>query len=250
MAHMFENHLPKQKVGVLLPLSIIDNAAYEFYRLAPPGIRQVIIRIGLAEFSPADVERALFKPLASNLDKLMERGIDMVVQSGTPLPILIGVAAHDRMIEFMAKHTGVPASSTVLAVGRAARHLGVKKLALVNKWSDAMNRTLGEFLAREGVAVCGGATKEMAPAEFQRINSRDHMQLAYELGRRAFLDNPDCDAIYIGGGTWLAEPVSAQLEKEFGKPAICNQTAQLWDILNILKVWSPIKGHGRLLAAA
>jgi len=90
---MFEHHLPRHKVGVLLPLSIIDNAAYEFYRLAPPGIMQVMIPIGLAEFSSADVERALFKPLASNLDKLMERGIDLVVQSGTPLPILIGIEA-------------------------------------------------------------------------------------------------------------------------------------------------------------
>jgi len=247
---MFENSIPKHKVGVLLPLAIVDNAAYEFYRLAPPGVMLVMIPIGLAEFSAADVERALFKPLASNLDKLMEREIDLVVQSGTPLPILIGVAAHDRMIDFMAKHTGGPASSTVLAVGRAARHLGVKKLALVNKWSDAMNKTLGEFLAREGVAVCGVAAKEMAPAEFQKISSGDHMALAYELGRRAFRDNPDCDAIYIGGGTWLAQPVAARLEEEFGKPAICNQTAQLWDILHLLKDWQPIKGHGRLLAAA
>jgi maleate cis-trans isomerase len=247
---MFENAIPKHRVGVLLPLSVIDNAAYEFYRLAPKGVIQVMIPIGLGEFSVADVERALFKPLAGNLDKLMEREVHMVVQSGTPLPILIGIAAHDRMIEFMAKHAGVPASSTVLAVGRAARHLGVKKLALVNKWSDSMNKTLGEFLAREGVSVCGVAAKEMAPAEFQRISSGDHMQLAYELGRRAFLDNPDCDAIYIGGGTWLAQPVAARLEEEFGKPAICNQTAQLWDILHLLKDWQPIKGHGRLLAAA
>jgi maleate cis-trans isomerase len=247
---MFENDIPKHKVGILLPLSIIDNAAYEFYRLAPKGVMLVMIPIGLAEFSPADVERALFKPLAGNLDKLMEREVDMVIQSGTPLPILIGVDAHDRMIEFMAKHTGVPASSTVLSVCRAARHLGVKKLALVNKWSEAMNRTLGEFLAREGVLVCGAATKELAPAEFQKIKTHDHMQLAYELGRRAFLDNPDCDGIYIGGGTWLAEPVSQALEAEFGKPAICNQTAQLWDTLHVLNDWQPIKGYGRLLTAA
>jgi maleate isomerase len=247
---MFESYLPKHKVGVLLPLSIIDNAAYEFYRLAPPGLMQVMIPIGLAEFSATDVERALFKPLAANLDKLMERGISLVVQSGTPLPILIGIEAHDRMIEFMRKHTGVPASSTVLAVGRAARHLGVKKMALVNKWSDAMNKTLGDFLAREGVSVCGAATKELPPSEFQKINSRDHMQMAYDLGRRAFLDNPDCDAIYIGGGTWLSEPVSNRLEEEFGKPAICNQTAQLWEILHQLNDWQPIKGHGMLLAAA
>ena len=98
---------PSTKSAYCSPLSIIDNAAYEFYRLAPPGIMQVMIPIGLAEFSAADVDRALFKPLAANLDKLMERGVSLVVQSGTPLPTLIGVAAHDRMIEFMAKHTGV-----------------------------------------------------------------------------------------------------------------------------------------------
>src|SRR5262245_60630739 len=186
MANRFEEYLPKHKVGVLLPLSIIDNAAYEFYRLAPPGIIQVMIPIGLAEFSAADVERALFKPLAANLDKLMEREVQMVVQSGTPLAILIGVAAHDKMIDFMQRHTGLPASSTTLAVCRAARQLGVKKLALVNKWSDAMNRTLAEFLAREGVSVCGVAAKEMAPAEFQKISAPEHMKLAYDLGRRAF----------------------------------------------------------------
>jgi maleate isomerase len=235
---------------VLLPLSIIDNAAYEFYRLAPPGIMQVMIPIGLAEFSVADVERALFEPLRANLDKLMERGVELVVQSGTPLPIVIGIEAHDRMIAFMREHTGVPASSTVLAVCRAARHLGIRKMALVNKWSDTMNRTLGAFLAREGVAVSGTATKDMQPADFQRIKTDDHMALAYELGRRAFRDNPDCDAIYIGGGTWLSEPVSNALEQEFGRPVLCNQTAQLWDILHLLNDWAPIKGHGRLLASA
>jgi maleate isomerase len=247
---MFENALPKHKVGILSPLAIIDNAAYEFYRIAPPGIMQVMIPIGLQEFSAADVERALFKPLAGNLDKLMERGVELVMQSGTPLPILIGVEAHDRMIEFMARHTGLPASSTVLAVGRAARHLGIKKMALVNKWSDAMNKTLAAFMAREGVSITGSATKELGPAEFQKINSRDHMQLAYELGRRAFRDNPDCDAIYLGGGSWIAEPVAQRLEEEFGKPVICNQTAQLWDILHLLNDWEPIRNHGRLLATA
>ena len=56
---MFENDIPKHKVGILLPLSIIDNSAYEFYRLAPSGVMLVMIPIGLAEFSQADVERAV-----------------------------------------------------------------------------------------------------------------------------------------------------------------------------------------------
>jgi len=38
-----------------------------------------------------------------------------------------------------------------------------------------------------------------------------------------FYGAPDCDAVYIGGGSWIAEPVAARLEAEFGKPVLCNQ---------------------------
>jgi maleate cis-trans isomerase len=244
---MFEEHLPRHKIGCLSPLPVVENAAYEFYRLAPPGLMLVLIPVGLAEFSRADVER-VFAPLDSYLDMLMERDVNLVMQNGVPLPLLIGLDAHDRMIDHMAKHSGLPATSTVLSVGRAARQLGLKKVALVNKWSDEMNRTLGDFLAREGVAVAGVANKSLKPAEFVKISTQDQMQLAYALGRRAFLENPDCDGVYIGGGTWLSEPVSERLEQEFGKPVICNQAAMIRDILNILGDWKPIHGHSRVLS--
>src|ERR1043166_3074522 len=35
---MFENDLPRRKIGVLTPLSVIDNGAYEFYRLVKDRI--------------------------------------------------------------------------------------------------------------------------------------------------------------------------------------------------------------------
>ena len=246
---MFEEYLFKHRIGALVPLSVIDTSAAEFYRLAPPGILLVMIPLGLEKFSAADVER-VFAPLNDHLDKLMERGVHLITQTGVPLPILIGIEAHDKMLSHIASHTGVPATSTVMAVGRAARHLGVKKLALVNKWTEPMNRSLGEFLAREGVTVCGAATKELTPDVFQKLDAGDHMRLAYELGRQAFLDNPNCDGIYIGGGTWLAEPVSSKLEQEFGKPALCNQTVNIWDNLHILNDWKPLPGRGLLLGSA
>jgi maleate cis-trans isomerase len=244
---MFENDVPKHKIGMLHPLAVIDNSPYEFYRLAPPRVMLVMIAVGLAEFSKEDVERA-FAPLDSHLDKVMERGIDLIVQNGVPLPILIGVAAHDRMLAHMAEYTGKPATSAVQAVAHAARDLGIRKLALANKWSDAMNRSLGEFFAREGVEICGSATKVLSPAEFQKIKTEDNLQLAYDLGRRAFLDHPDCDGLYVGGGAWLAEPAASQLEKEFGKPVICNQAAAIREMMKLLNDWTPMPGHGRLLA--
>ena len=173
-----------------------------------------------------------------------------MIQNGVPLPILIGIEAHDRMVAHMAKYTGKPATSTVLSVVRAAAELGLSAVAAVNKWTDEMNASLAEFFARGGVTMVSGATKSLHPADFHRIAAGEHMQLAYELGRQAFHDHPDCDAVYIGGGSWIAEPVATRLEAEFGKPVLCNQSAVIRNVLKMLGVWQPISGHSRVLAVA
>jgi maleate cis-trans isomerase len=246
---MFERDIPKYRIGCLQPGAIIDNHPFEFYRLAPPGIMLVMVGVGLKEFSRGDVER-VFTPLEHYLDQLMEREVDLVIQHGVPLPLLIGIEAHDAMMAHMAAYTGLPATSTVLSVVRAAVELGFKRVAVVNKWTPEMNATLAAFFARGGIAVIGGATKSLDPAAFHRIAPGEHMRLAYELGRRAFLEHPDCDAVYIGGGSWIAEPVAARLEAEFDKPVLCNQTAVIRNTLKMLGAWSPIRGHSRVLAAA
>ena len=245
---MFETYVPRHRIGYLSPLSIIENAAYEFYRLAPPGTILVAIPIGLNEFSNADVER-VFRPLEGYLDQLLKRRVDVVIQSGAPLPLLIGMEAHDRMIDRIASYTGKPATSTVLAAVRAAKALGLKKIALANKWSDVMNDMLGRFFNREGVTLAGIANKSLDPSQFTSIGAEDHMTLAYSLGRRALAENADADGLYLGGGTWLTEPVVKRLEDDFGKPVICNQTATVREVLTLLDDWRPTHGHSRLMAA-
>src|SRR5262249_48373545 len=147
-------------------------------RLAPPGVMLVMVGVGLKEFSSADVER-VFAPLERHLDQLMERGVDLVIQNGVPLPILIGIDAHDRMVPHMERYTGRPATTTVLSVVRAASDLGVRKVAVVNKWTDEMNHSLAKFFARGGVEIVGSATKSLHPSDFHQIPADEHMQLAY-----------------------------------------------------------------------
>src|SRR4030095_12063611 len=107
---MFESFVPRLKIGCLMPGSVIDNHAFEFYRLPPPGGMLGMGGVGLRESSRGDVER-VFAPLERYLDQLMQRGIDLVIQNGVPLPILIGIEAHDRMVAHMASYTRLPATS-------------------------------------------------------------------------------------------------------------------------------------------
>src|SRR2546423_3552866 len=246
---MFKHFVPKVKMGALKPLAVIDLSAYEFYRLAPPGVMLIMIGAGLGKFSKDDVER-VFAPIDSYMDQLVERGADLVMQSGMPLPLLLGVEAHDRLIERMAKRSGKPATSSVLGVVAAAKRLGLRRIAVASKWSEPMIRTLGEFFARGGTTIAGAASEVLAPDQFQKVAHDDHMALAYELGRAALTRYPDSDGLYIGGGSWLSEPVCQALEREFGKPAISNQSCMIWDTLTRLNHWKPLPGQGRLLESA
>jgi maleate cis-trans isomerase len=244
---MFEHFAPKYKLGCLVPGLIVDNHAYEFYRLAPKGVMEVMVGVGLKEFSKSDVER-VFSPVDKYVQMLMDRDVDMIIQNGVPLPILIGIDAHDRLLEHIRELSGLSVTSTVLSVVKSAKDLGAKKIAVANKWTDEMNHCLDQFFARGGSRIVGKSVNELAPVDFHKIKSDQHMQLAYELGKRAFLENPECDAVYIGGGSWIAEPVAVQLEREFDKPVICNQAAVIRTALQMLGAWTPQGGHSRLLA--
>ena len=245
---MFEQVVPELKIGWLQPSSVVDVAAYEFYRIAPPRVMLVLLPLGRGEFSDDDAGNDL-AALDDQIDQLVARGVDMIVQSGVPIPLLLGIEAHDRMIEYIATRSGLPTTSTVLCVVRSAVQLDIKKLAMANIWDDSINKTLAKFFARADVDACGSETKPMQFADFMRLSGVEQLTLAYELGKQAFLNNPDCDGVYLGGGSWPVEPVATRLEEEFGRPVISHRAAMVRHSLQLLNSWKPIAGHGRLLAA-
>ena len=176
---MFIDELPKKKIGNLSLRHVTDNGPYEFYRLAPPGVMLVMVSLGLDEFTLEDVER-VFKPLDRQLDMLVERDVDIISQTGVPLPCVIGLQAHDALLAHIEDYTGRPATSQLNNVIEALQHLGLKKVIVANKWTDKMNATLEEFLDRAGISCVGVYNKSLTPKEFSEIKTKDSAQLAYE----------------------------------------------------------------------
>ncbi len=237
--------IPKRKLGILDPLEVSDDAPYEFYHLVR-GVMLVSADLGLEAFSVADVER-VFAKASRVTDALMARGIDLIMQSGVPLPILVGLDAHDQLVEQLARQTGKPTTTSMLGVIRACRHMGITNVALANKWRPDMNKTLADFFARDGIRVAGVASEIMGPERFQKMGIAPSLNLAHELARQALRQFPDADGLYIGGGAWMTTPLIADLEREFGKPVVTNRNALIWDTLHLVDYWTPIPGYGRLL---
>jgi maleate cis-trans isomerase len=246
---MFESAAPSLKIGWLQPSSVVDVTTYEFYQMAPPGVMLVLLPWGQGEFS-GDQAKETWADLDERIDILMERDVDLIVQSGAPVPLLSGIEAHDRTVEYIATRSGLPATSTMLCVVRAATNLELQKLAVATIWDEAINLRLAEFFPRSGIEICGFASRPTPYAEFRKLGAAAQSNLAYELAKRAFEDHPDCDGVYLAGGSWLVANVAAALEQEFGRPVITHRTAMLRHSLQLANVWRPIQGHGRVLAAS
>jgi maleate cis-trans isomerase len=245
---MLEAVIPKVKIGVMQPLPVIGVGAYEFYLMAPPGVLLEMITGSLTEFSEENAE-ASFATLDKKIDMLKSRHVDLIMQSGVPPALLVGMKNHDRIIDRIATRAGVPATSSVLGVVAAAKNVGIKKIVAANRWKPHMNAVLGEFFKREGIELLGVANQSMPAGTMQKRPLEDGLGLSYQLGRQAFEQYPEADGLYIGGSAWMVQASCEKLEQDFGKPVVANKNAMVWNTLHRVGYWTPIQGHGRVLAS-
>jgi len=137
----------------------------------------------------------------------MERGCDIIMQSGVPLPLLIGVEAHDRLLDRINKHCGKPVTFVGdWCRGRPQRQLAFRRIALANKWSEPMESRAGRILRARGVEIAG-SLRGLTPAQFRDFDRRQHGASAVELGRAALTRFPDATGSTLGEGPGWSEPV-------------------------------------------
>jgi maleate cis-trans isomerase len=242
-----EGYVPVRKVGYLYPQPILDYGPYEFYHMAPDRVLIVGIPVGLTEFSVREVHR-VYAPIEKLCDLLLERRVQIIVQGGGPLAVILRRDGLRRLLDHIENYTKLPATSGLLCCMEAAKTLGIKKIAVINKWNQAMNDSLAEFFAEIGVTIAGTTSNSLQPTQFNKLTTDESVNLSYQLGHTALESYPDADALYIGGGAWLTLPAVLQLEKDFGKPVIAQQPATAWHVCKMLDCWQPKKDMGAVLA--
>jgi maleate cis-trans isomerase len=245
---MFEEMLPKKRIGYIYPRWESDSLPYELYHLIPDRIMITVCPVGLREFTLKDVERAL-APIDDYIKACVDRECDVIVHGGVPLDLLQGIEKHDALIERIAKKSGRPATSTIRTITQAHQHMGIKNVVFVNKWSDEMNKSMRKFFERDGISVLGVHNHSVAMSDILKMKGDENTNLLYRLSREAFQKFPDTDAVYIGGGSMISFPIVDPLEKEFGKPVIINAASLAWALCHQLNCWEPRTDRGRLMAS-
>jgi maleate cis-trans isomerase len=144
----------------------------------------------------------------------------------------------------MSEAGGVPSITSALAIGRALRALGARRIALVSPYSPEVNERARRYYS-------GKHELEIAALDgFAATDSYAIGRLGPENARAAFarIDGRGIDAYVVPGGNFATMGSIAAWEAEFGKPVVTSSQAVLWAVAGQLG-GEPVAGCGRLLEA-
>jgi len=202
-------------VGLMVP---INNTTMERELLAwlPAGSTCDTQRIprgkGLLtkEVLPEYVAQAL--ALAKAFD---DPAVNVVAYGCTAAGFISGPAGDAALQSDLAKVTGKQVVTTARSMVLALQEAGVKNIALVTPYLDAVNTQLKAFLADGGITV--KSFNSFYAQTTDELGSIQSHQVA-KLARETMAD--DCEAMFIGCSQLPTCEILGDLEREFGRPTL------------------------------
>ena len=168
--------------------------------------------------------------------------VEMVILVQTSASLFADDYDEVRMRRISAAAGGVPSITSALAMARALRALGAKRIGLVSPYSEEVNaRARRYFSGKHGL--------ELAALEgFAARDSYSIGKLGPENARDVFvrINRPEIDAFAVPGANFPTMASIAAWEREFGKPVVSSTQAAMWAMARELG-GERITGFGRLL---
>ncbi|MAY71700.1 MAG: Asp/Glu/hydantoin racemase [Halomonas sp.] len=232
-------------LGMLTPSS---NTVLEPYTSAilqdlMPAVSAHFQRFTVKEISLSESALAQFDP-APQIDAarlLSDAHMDVIAWNGTSSSWL-GFDADRRLCAAITEATGIPATSSVLALNEVLERTGVKRLGLVTPYLDDIQAAIVDNYRREGIEVV--AERHLNDRGNFSFSEYDEQTLA-EMVREVARAEPE--AITILCTNLRGAGIVEELERELGIPIYDSVSVTVWKSL-LLAGQDPgaINGWGQL----
>ena len=242
--------LPRFRYGVIHPRStegLQRGPGYQFYRLVPPDVMELSTGLGLENYTPEGVEKAL-RNYWNCVEMLAREKAQVIIFGGAPVS---AVLTRPRVVELLREteeKTGIPADAPLEALIAAMKHLGLNTLTVGSRWADAVNYAIVRYLEAGGIKVVGITKRNQWASDAAAMSLEEGLNLALDVGQEAANLATHADAIAVPGGAAMSLHVIPALEEEFDKPAFTNMSVEVWNDLVRPGIIPPVQGWGCLLA--
>ena len=250
MDEAMQRLMPRFRFGAIDPHSrggLNRGPTYQFYRMVPTDVMVISTVLGLEDYTPDKVEKAIANYWKC-VDRLAREKVDVIILGGAPISAQLGRRRVLDLLRETKEKTGIRGDTPLEAVIAAMKHLGLTKLAVGSRWASELNEAIVRYLQAGGVEVVGITKRGQWAADAAAMSFEGGLQTALDVGREAARLAADAQAIFVPGGAAMALHVIPALEEEFGKPAFTNLSAEVWNNLVRPGVIAPVEGWGRLLA--
>ena len=225
--------------GVLVP-STNTTVEIEYNRLLPPTLQAHAGRLltaGHGPFSPPKDEDVDYQ------SRLLGTARVEVLSLAQTSASLFADDYDEVVTRRMRDAAGVPALTSAQAIGRAARALRARRIALASPYAPAvLERARHYYESKYGLQV-------IAMESFNASDAYMIGKLGPENATDAFrrIDTPAVEVLVVPGGNFPTMAHVAGWERMFRKPVLASNQAALWAMLQVMGMHDPLPGLGRLL---
>jgi maleate cis-trans isomerase len=232
----------RKRIGVLSP-TVIETAAYDFYRLAPEGVSMCAITANVEHWSKENFRQSVLDPLVTAAKYLASRNVDYIMHCGMPVVTTRGKGFEEEIVKIIMDATGLPASTSIRSAIRALAHLRIENVAVLTPYPQELHQSALTFLSASGFSVTAEHTEDIVFKRLQDVTSAHIAAAAIRLLAAA----PSADGIYIPCNQWAAADAAPLIEDKLGIPVVTGAHADHWEAFRMLDIHDRIEGQGRLM---
>ena len=179
--------------------------------------------------------------LADGVAQLAPENPDAVMWACTSGSFVFGPEGARDQASGVAAVAGVPASSTSIAFVDAARHLGVRRVAVAASYPDDVAQHFVRVLEAGGVEVVAmGSHGIFTAAEVGTLEPERVVAMV------TAADHPDAEAVLVPDTAMHTLAIISELEAAVGKPVLTANQVTVWKGLQLLGPVPHLPGLGAL----
>jgi maleate isomerase len=234
----------RKRIGLLSP-TVIETAAYDFYRLAPDGVSMCATTSNIEHWSTENFKQHVLDPIVASVKYLASRHVDYIIHTGMPVVTTRGKGFEEQLVKQIEDVTGLPATTSIRSAIRALAHLGISNVAVVTPYPKELHASALSFLRASGFQVVTDLTMDVV---FKQLQDVTPAQIA-ATAARVLAATPSVEGVYIPCNQWSAADAVPLIERATGIPVVSGAHADYWEAFRSLGITDRIEGHGRLMAS-
>jgi maleate isomerase len=234
----------RKRIGLLSP-TVIETAAYDFFRLAPDGVSMCATTSNIEHWNKENFQQLVIEPLVTAVKYLASRRVDYIIHTGMPVVTTRGKGFEEEVVKLITDTTGLPATTSIRSAIRALAHLGVRNVAVVTPYPQELHQSALTFLKASGFNVVADHTEDVVFKQLQDVTPAHIAAVT----KRLLATAASADGVYVPCNQWSGADAAPLIEKECGIPVVTGAHADYWEAFRALGINDRIEGHGRLMAS-